>query len=80
MKLRLTLLLATAIIFVMSSCTHEYKCDCSIVYSGLAGLPDSSIKEYSIRDTKATAKSLCEGASFTSDSGGIHTVERCYLY
>ena len=82
MKFRPTLLLALAFVSVvgMSSCVREYTCQCEISYTGQPGLPDTTIREYTIKDTKKKAKSLCEGNSFTSEENGIKTVENCHLY
>jgi hypothetical protein len=82
MKFRPLLLLA--LVFAgsvsMTSCVKSYTCHCNIKYSGSPGLPDSTSTEYTIKDTKSTAKSKCEKESGTYDNNGIHTVETCYLY
>lgn len=82
MKFRPSLLLALAFVSLvgMSSCVREYTCQCGITYSGQPGLPDSTTKEYTVKDTKKKAKSICEGNSFTSEQNGIKTTEHCYLY
>ena len=82
MKFRVSLLLALAIagIVSMSSCVKNYTCHCVISYSGVLGLPDTVIKEYSVKDTKSGAKSKCSGESGTYDNNGITTDENCYLY
>jgi len=72
--------LVLAVIILMSSCTKNYTCHCDIKYSGYPGLPDSTSQEYSITDTKSSAKSKCQNQSGTFDNNGIHTVETCYLY
>lgn len=64
----------------VSSCVKSYTCHCDIKYSGYPGLPDSTFKEYDVKDTKSEAKKKCEAESFTGDKNGIHTVETCYLY
>lgn len=64
----------------MSSCTHNYVCQCTIKYSGAPGLPDSIVKEYNIKDTHDKAKSLCEGNSGSWMTNGITTTEKCILY
>ncbi|MCF8450393.1 MAG: hypothetical protein K9G49_11035 [Taibaiella sp.] len=74
------LLLAVAGIVGMSSCVKKYTCQCSIVYSGAPGLPDSTTNEYDINDTKKAAESLCEDASFEKIENGIKIVETCKLY
>lgn len=63
-----------------SSCVRDYTCTCQIVYSGRPGLPDTLVKEYTIKDTKKKAKSACEANSTTSDNNGIHTTEDCHLF
>jgi len=68
----------TAVVF--SSCTREYTCTCDISYKGQPGLPEPFTKEYTIRDTKSKAKSVCEDNSDSSQTGGITTVEKCHLY
>ncbi len=77
-------LLFPALVFAgllsVSSCVKSYTCHCDIKYSGYPGLPDSTFKEYDIKDTKSSAKSKCEAESATFDNNGIHTVETCYLY
>jgi hypothetical protein len=82
MKFRLpvSLLVAFTILMGAQSCTHDYTCTCKISYTGIAGLPDTVTKEYKIKDTKDNAKSLCEKNSNKSDSLGITTTERCFLY
>ena len=82
MKLRFPTILAAAFIAatVLSSCTRTYICQCTVKYSGEPGLPDSSIREYEIRDTKKKAKSTCEANSGTYQTGNIKTVETCKLY
>lgn len=80
MRYRYLPLAAFAIMLLASSCTREYKCQCNISYSGQPGLPDTVLKEYTVRDTKDKAKSLCEGNSATSESNGIKTVEDCKIY
>ncbi len=82
MKLRLLVVLMIAIagILTSSSCTKKYICHCNIKYSGVAGLPDSSTKEFDITDTKSKAKTKCEGESTTKTQNYITTVEKCYLF
>jgi len=87
MKIRIFLLLAiafTGVIF-MSSCVKNYTCQCSIVYSGYPGLPDSTTTSYDIKDSKSNAKSKCSAQSGTynnTDNNGIQitTVEKCAIY
>ena len=86
MKFRTFILLAVAItgFITMSSCTKNYTCQCSIIYSGYPGLPDSSTTSFQITNTKASAKSTCSAQSGTysnTDNNGvvIKTVETCAL-
>jgi hypothetical protein len=72
--------LSTVLLFGATSCTREYICQCEISYSGQAGLPDTVINQYPVRDTKDGAKSICEGNSSTSEKNGIKTVENCHLF
>lgn len=82
MKLFNTLFFSAAVIalFTTSSCTKEYVCQCTISYSGIAGLPDTMVNEYQIRDTKSKAKSICEGNSATFEKDNVKTVETCKLF
>jgi hypothetical protein len=82
MKMRgsVLLLLAVAGIVGMSSCVKKYTCQCSIVYSGAPGLPDSTVNEYEITDKKEAAESLCKDASYEKVENGIKIVEKCKLY
>ena len=82
MKLRPSLLMAMAFVTMVcfSSCYQKYTCHCDITYTGMAGLPDTLKEDYSITDSKASAKNKCSANSGTYDNNGIHTVEACYLY
>ncbi|XZF14707.1 hypothetical protein ACTHGU_01075 [Chitinophagaceae bacterium MMS25-I14] len=82
MKFRPALLLMVAFVSLVgfSSCVRSYTCQCVISYSGQPGLPDTSIQEYTVKDTKKKAKKICEDNSSTSTQGGITTVENCHLY
>lgn len=82
MKLFNSLFFSAALIALISttSCTKEYVCQCTITYSGIAGLPDTVVKEYDIRDTKSKAKSICEGNSATIEKDNVKTVETCKLF
>ena len=82
MKLRPFLIAAVAFISIicMSSCSRNFTCRCTFSYSGVPGLPDTTYTEYKIKDTKAHAKSLCEGGTTTTDKNGVHTVENCELF
>ena len=66
--------------FFLSSCVRQYNCRCEIVYSGKAGLPEPTAREYYVKDTKEGAKSKCQAASFTTTEMGITTTETCDLY
>lgn len=82
MKFRILFLLALAVtgILSMSSCVKSYTCHCVISYSGTPGLPDTVIKEYTVKDTKSGAKSKCSSESGTYNNNGIMTDEHCYIY
>jgi hypothetical protein len=82
MKFRVFLLLAVAFagVISMSSCVKEYTCQCVIKYSGVPGLPDSVVNEYSIQDTKSGAEQKCKDESGTYNTNGVQTVEACKLY
>lgn len=82
MKLRPVILLAAAAICIMSysSCVKKYICHCDITATGFPGLPDSTVKEWEITDSKSNAKTTCEKESGTRTSGDITTTENCYLY
>lgn len=82
MKLRFPTIVAAAFFIgiAFSSCTREYICQCTIKYSGEPGLPDSTVREYEIRDTKKKAKSTCEANSGTYTTGNIKTEETCKIF
>lgn len=82
MKLLNTLLLSAAILVLIGteSCTKEYTCQCRIVYTGVPGLPDTTVNEYTVRDTKKKAKSICEGNSANFNKDNVTTVETCKLF
>lgn len=82
MTLIKTLFFSAAILTVIgaSSCTQEYTCQCTISYSGAPGLPDTTVNEYPVRDTKKKAKSICEGKSATFEKDNVKTVESCVLF
>jgi hypothetical protein len=67
-------------VVALASCTKNYTCHCNIYYSGYPGLPDSSVQEYGITDTKSNATSKCKAQSGTYSNNGISTVETCYIY
>ena len=82
MKLRPGTLLVVAMFITIgfSSCVREYICQCTISYSGQAGLPDSTVNKYAVSDTKKKAQSKCEGNSKTFEKDGITAKENCKLY
>ena len=84
MKFRTTILLLLAIAgsTYMTSCNKSYTCQCSIVYSGYPGLPDSTEQTYTIVNSSSGAKSQCKNNSdsSTNTASGITTVEKCILY
>lgn len=66
---------------LLGSCTQEYICQCSIKYTGNPpGLPDSSIVEFKIRNTKKEASTQCKANSTTVTKDGITLIETCQLY
>lgn len=67
-------------LFFLSSCTKEYTCECKMTYSGNPGLPNETVRDYKIRDTKKEAESKCAGNSATYEKDGITTVEDCKLW
>lgn len=82
MKMRLgplVLLCFTAMVF-FSSCAREYICQCQIIYTGQAGLPDTITNEYPVTDTKKKAKADCTSQSTSSEKDGVKTEEICDLY
>ena len=68
------------LLFLFSSCTRDYICQCTMTYEGKPGLPDSTLREYPITDTKQNAKKECEANSRTYESNGIITYEDCKLF
>ena len=82
MKFRNTLLLilAAGAVLSTSSCLKSYTCQCITTYDGYPGLPDSTITEYKIYNSKAGAESICKDASIDKTENGIKTVEACKLY
>ena len=82
MKFRLLLILAGAFIVTagFSSCTRDYICQCTIIYTGQPGLPDTVVREYPIKDKKNNAGSVCEANSGSWENGDIKTIEDCHLY
>lgn len=77
---RLLIFIALAGIVSMSSCIKSYTCHCDIKYTGAPGLPDSTFKEYEVKDLKSGAESKCKDESGLYENNGIKAVETCYLY
>lgn len=82
MKVRFPLFLISVFLVAigLSSCVREYTCQCVIQYSGQPGLPDSVLREYTIKDTRKKAKSVCESNSGSYQNGDILAVETCEIY
>ncbi|MBX2905996.1 MAG: hypothetical protein KF744_08165 [Taibaiella sp.] len=82
MKLRgftiLVFVLGTMI--VASSCVKSFTCQCQVKYSGAPGLPDSTVNEYEIVDSKKKAESLCKDRSYEKEANGVKLSEVCKLY
>lgn len=76
----LTITIGGLFIFSTSSCTREYTCQCVMSYTGAPGLPDTTVREYSIRDTRKKAEDLCQGNSKVYQEGTITTHEDCDLW
>ena len=74
------LLLVLGTMFVASSCVKKFTCQCQVKYTGAPGLPDSTVREYEIVDSKKKAESLCEQQSFEKEANGIKLKEVCKLY
>lgn len=75
------LLIGIICTYFFNSCTQEYTCQCTVTYSGAAGMPDSSIKEYKVRDTRKKAISICEANSKNYDEKeGVTAKEVCKLF
>lgn len=67
-------------LLTLNSCTKEYTCKCEMSYSGAPGLPQNTVRTYSITDTKKNATKLCEEKSDTYEENGITTIEECKLW
>jgi hypothetical protein len=81
MKCRFLIIAASVcMVFATASCTKNYTCHCDITYTGSPGLPDSTYTEYTIKNTKASAKSKCQNESGSYTNNGITMKENCYLY
>lgn len=74
-------LLIVALVIFISSCTREYTCQCVAKYSGnQPNLPDTSVHEFLIKDTKKEAAKLCEANSVTVVNDNVTLTETCRLY
>jgi len=82
MKLRgsTILLLVLGTMLVATSCVKKYTCQCQVKYSGAPGMPDSTVKEYEIVDSKKKAESLCKDQTYEKEANGIKLTETCKLY
>ena len=82
MKFRPGTIIAAALLIMtgLSSCVREYLCVCEISYSGQAGLPDTVMNEYPIKDTKSNAQAACQANSGEYNNNGIKATETCDLY
>jgi len=74
------LIAASCGVFLLSSCTREFTCQCKMTYAGDPGLPEVTLREYSIKDTKKGAESKCKANSASYEKDGITTVEDCDLW
>lgn len=82
MKMRFGSIITLCLVLMvfMSSCAREYICQCEIIYTGLAGLPDTITKDYPVTDTKKKAKADCMSQSNVTEKDGVKTEEICDLY
>lgn len=81
MKKFLPFFTIAAVVMFMSSCTHEYICQCVVKYSGHPpSLPDSAVHEFTIRNTKKVAAQECEDNSVNTTNNGVTMNETCQLY
>lgn len=65
---------------VLSACTRDFTCQCTMSSEGHPGLPSPEVNEYPITDTKQNAKKTCEAASRVYEDNGIVTHEDCKLF
>ncbi len=73
--------LVVALLALLTSCTQEYTCQCTIKYSGNPpGLPEQQVVEFKIRDKKKDASTLCEDNSTITTQNGVTMDEKCQLY
>jgi hypothetical protein len=82
MKMRLGSIITACLIMMvlMSSCVREYTCQCQIIYSGQALLPDTTINEYPVTDNVKNARADCQAQSTTTEKDGVKTEENCDLF
>ncbi len=74
-------ILVLSILLSTSSCTREYICQCTINYTGNPpGLPETTVVEFKIKDSKKEAIKKCEANSTTSTKDGITLDEACRIY
>jgi hypothetical protein len=68
-------------ILTASSCTREFICQCKVSYKSVTpGMPDTTIQEYLVKDTRKGAKSACEANSSSVTKNGVTITENCVLY
>ncbi len=79
LKSILSILFVIIISSFISSCTKEYTCRCTMIYSGAPGF-DTTVIDYKLRDTEKNATSECEGRSAVYEYNGIVTEENCAIY
>jgi hypothetical protein len=72
--------LLVIIVLGASSCTREYICQCTVKYSGIPGLPDSSLQEFLLKNTLKQATADCAANNATITKNGITMTETCVLY
>jgi hypothetical protein len=75
----------TVLLFIIalgtSSCTREFICQCKVKYSGnVPGLPDPTLTESVIKNTKSQAEANCKKNSITTTQDGVTMTETCDLY
>jgi hypothetical protein len=74
-------ILVVVLLACMSSCTREYICQCRIKYTGATpGLPDSTVVEFKVKNTRKEAQAQCKANSLVSTKDGVTLTETCELY
>jgi hypothetical protein len=77
---KLTVLLLVVVIGA-SSCTREFICQCKVKYSGnVTGLPDPTITETVVKNTRQQAQDNCKKNSVTTLQDNVTMTETCDLY